>query len=1075
MSSAAPRKWKPLAPALSSLIDAGDYEQLARVLSASSSAASDLRDHYGQSLLHLVAKRPDGVHGIRACCDAGVHVDAVDGDKWTALHVAAWYGHVDSCMLLLDLGACPNKRNDEGLNAFAYVASFLPEERHSDAYRSLLHRCAPNGNQDMAVQGRLGENPLHFAAYIGNEFAARMMLEHGAYVDPQNRCGESPLMVAVASYRANVAELLLAYDADPLMPANSRTPLSVAASIMPHLVPKMNELVNSSDGKPEWVLRPKSEGIRLREERKKEGGVERPGAMLDELLTMGPKHKGLPTKMREFLFSLARGYYRVNLTMIPPERCEWPAVLHNLMLTSRDVLSLSEVRILCSCLSTFLQRARLSSSNEFDASDVAWTAPRKKSAADQLEFLAVMYARGLHEYLTRCRMDPNNSLLGLRAPEELIHNEAMALSEMYRAYSEMQAMSEQLGIDMSGRVDSGADVVQYAPLAVESVDVLMSVWLEAEIAGELSLADVGEQALKLARLRRAHRHMEKVWSGLEVHAGDLVISIVGHHPDLGFSFFRYSGERNGPQLRLWADPEQRVSVWMHEWMVAPLSERLRAHLGNKNTMARLVQDPLDGVFAAGDKYARDVTVELLVENDISAEMQKACMFMGDFSLQEGKQLSRAFDRLRVLLSVMDEVVEEPAERVRAYVHEQYQLRVCSMRAMSAMFAPTRAQRIAALISLDVGKVLTRRLERIVRSCGAAVEQYEEMRSDIMSGREKQRITQWWLARISHFTSEFLERIGYDLDALPFDYLSEPPARPEAVQRNFQLIEQVLDNVEDKHGVKQLVHEVQNEIYPTIKQFIENAQYVISDALGASKKDFSLRYCKSLFERLQGSMPQEEATVIGGLLADLEYLVAAQELDDAFRGKSKEELERTTGVSHIVPISGLVIGSFYRRHRELETVMEMWSIELLSPSNTAVKDALSKISRNKPMLRRMSSGPGLDSQYFVPRPEKRTQGSGQKQGHGQGEGQGEGQGKGAKQRGEGEKEREGEGEGEEEAEGEEEGDAEGAGEEEGDAEAEGDAEGDAEGEEEGEMDGEAEMDGDEDGEEEGDVEGEEEGE
>jgi ankyrin repeat protein len=101
---------------------------------------------------------------------------AVSGDGFTALHLAAFFGHPEAVRLLLERGADPNA---------------------------------------VATSEQIGPvQPLHSAAAAGGLDSVRLLLEHGADVSARQREGFTALHAAAANGDAELARLLLARGAD---------------------------------------------------------------------------------------------------------------------------------------------------------------------------------------------------------------------------------------------------------------------------------------------------------------------------------------------------------------------------------------------------------------------------------------------------------------------------------------------------------------------------------------------------------------------------------------------------------------------------------------------------------------------------------------------------------------------------------------------------------------------------------------------------------------------------------------------------------------------------------------------
>jgi uncharacterized protein len=99
---------------------------------------------------------------------------AYSADGWTALHLAAYFGHGGVIELLLGRGAVVNARS----------------------------------------QNQLANMPLHAAMVTPDVSTVKLLLGHGAEVNATQAGGFTPLHGAAAAGRPEVVELLLAYRAD---------------------------------------------------------------------------------------------------------------------------------------------------------------------------------------------------------------------------------------------------------------------------------------------------------------------------------------------------------------------------------------------------------------------------------------------------------------------------------------------------------------------------------------------------------------------------------------------------------------------------------------------------------------------------------------------------------------------------------------------------------------------------------------------------------------------------------------------------------------------------------------------
>lgn len=152
-------------------------------------------------------------------------VNELARDGGSFLGAAAYYGHVDACACLLDMGADIELRNARGrtplLSAAWGLDSGTSMEYRRRTFELLLARGA-----DIQAADEEGKTVLHYtleAARVAPEFV-RVVLEHGADPNALTEYGASPLMRAARSVHLPSIELLLEHGAD----ASVKTPFGDA-------------------------------------------------------------------------------------------------------------------------------------------------------------------------------------------------------------------------------------------------------------------------------------------------------------------------------------------------------------------------------------------------------------------------------------------------------------------------------------------------------------------------------------------------------------------------------------------------------------------------------------------------------------------------------------------------------------------------------------------------------------------------------------------------------------------------------------------------------------------------------
>jgi ankyrin repeat protein len=178
-------------------IDGGDADRLG-VLVGQDRARAGARDEIGRSavLRAQYVQRADLV-GLLLACEP--ELDAFD---------AAAVGDTPRLAGLVDAdGSLVHARNGDGFTPLHYAAYF----GHLDAARLLLEH---GSDAATFAEGPIRVMPLHSAASGGHTAIAELLLEHGAPVDAAQPGGYTPLHAAAHNGDVDTAEVLLRHGAD---------------------------------------------------------------------------------------------------------------------------------------------------------------------------------------------------------------------------------------------------------------------------------------------------------------------------------------------------------------------------------------------------------------------------------------------------------------------------------------------------------------------------------------------------------------------------------------------------------------------------------------------------------------------------------------------------------------------------------------------------------------------------------------------------------------------------------------------------------------------------------------------
>jgi RNA polymerase sigma factor (sigma-70 family) len=157
---------------------------------------------------HEAAAIGDTEH-VRSILDRSPELlDSFSAEGFTALGLAAHFGHLDTMRLLLDRGADVNVVSRHPIGATPLIGALFG--RRVEAAKILIERGA-DVRRGRGGKGwpRAGWTPLHYAAAFGFPDLVSLLLERGASVDARDDSGATPLDVAREVSREDIAGILL--------------------------------------------------------------------------------------------------------------------------------------------------------------------------------------------------------------------------------------------------------------------------------------------------------------------------------------------------------------------------------------------------------------------------------------------------------------------------------------------------------------------------------------------------------------------------------------------------------------------------------------------------------------------------------------------------------------------------------------------------------------------------------------------------------------------------------------------------------------------------------------------------
>ena len=262
-----------------------------------------------------------------------------------------------------------------------------------------------------------------------------------------------------------------------------------------------------------------------------------------------------------------------------------------------------------------------------------------------------------------------------------------------------------------------------------------------------------------------------------------------------------------------------------------------------------------------------------------------------------------------------------------------------------LFMVTSDRDILKLQGLDPQAFVQEFLTQLMETTVKAIEATESDRRELINGNLKNQLSKWWLLLIDTRAQLILAQTEYDGSAWNEDtYIDGPPANLEGVKKNLAVVQDILN---PKHPANEIVaaatDDIKSEVYPVIDDFILKAHVVLSfDLLGRElgpeyqpdqfDSGSILEAFKSKKEEILAQENGEEVyKQFDGLIKDLKYLVEMKTLEFQSVADRAAATGGKLALSYAVPLSGLMMGSFFRLENILKTVLELWQPRTQAPT------------------------------------------------------------------------------------------------------------------------------------------------
>lgn len=761
-------------------------------------------------------------------------------------------------------------------------------------YRLLLEVLLTKGTE-MRVTSHYGDTLLHFAAFANNPIAIRYLMKNGVDVNALNSQNETPLHYAVRARSHLAVKILLDHGGGVyLRSARGETPVDLAKT---H---NDSELLSLMEDKR--VQSESNVGAVVTRQDRVTDAFEK---LLDVEVPKNKKKSALTAFYSEVESHLEWMVVAQYDELVPADQVDWLLFLRARLTIKRTVLSKEESAKLLEVMSYFQTHA----------------AQRMQAAKDGHMMTLLDYGLSLAEYLSTHRIDPESIIIGLQLDDNVLCTESIPLWDLRSA---LKVLSNSLPwYKDTQEIESTFTGTLYPTLDLPILSSLL------ECLESMEVEEAGKFAKAMATLKAMEKKVSALWKDRELRKGDVCVALVNssQHKYVRFTGIQV-GQPPGVSLRMTSDSLTKGTIDINAHLVVPLSEAVENKLWNVKTMIHIVHGPIKQLYRTILSAVNTSSTGILVNKNVDVDLLYRCAAM-DVVIENSQAIQETKKELQSLLENFDKEFADFLAGCRAYLMDRYISLATDVDTLQESFLPMRDEQLKGLLEVPVDLLTKQRLQRFIAYCDTALGHIKILKLQVVDGTKKKEIVDWWLRLIRNEQHIFLEKIGYDMNAVPKNYIEEAPSSLDIVKRNLAVIQEVLDRREDKHGLGDLIEQLKKEIYPRIDEFIDNAICAISDYLGAGTSHFSLRYCSMLMSQRQDELDPQIWARLEGLFKDLIYLYTIKELEE---NPEKMKGKLSAKDQNVVPISGLVVNYFYRLENELKTVLEVWEGNAASSSS-----------------------------------------------------------------------------------------------------------------------------------------------
>eukprot|EP01114_Cavostelium_apophysatum_P016082 TRINITY_DN4516_c0_g1_i1.p2 TRINITY_DN4516_c0_g1~~TRINITY_DN4516_c0_g1_i1.p2 ORF type:complete len:707 (-),score=176.75 TRINITY_DN4516_c0_g1_i1:2247-4367(-) len=547
-------------------------------------------------------------------------------------------------------------------------------------------------------------------------------------------------------------------------------------------------------------------------------------------------------------------------------------------------------------------------------------------ASDTKTNLRTKIAMEIWSYLASHTEDPDCCLLGLQPADEVMRRVTLSVFQ--------SEIKEDEHNDDTSRENLLLKILHWSEFK-EDKAIAEEV---RKYATALRKINIDTSNISTRKVRKGSIVIVKIPRETPAASNPSSTSAILSRPAFSFVYGRVD-EKKGSTMKIFISPvEDTTSIFQcttEEAFVIPNEFREHLRLGTSKYLEQLVKDPTSILYESVMEVVKDLCNTFLLQEDAIPSVQTIDRWnKNELSLQELPQVRKSVSKLTELLN-------SPPLDFFSQIDDYCYLRASEFYAgldkgEILFFIPAKDKSLSELQHFLVSRLALakQRFQRSLAICEGALGQLSTEKKEIMNGNKKNDLTSWWLGHIRRRVDKLLVDHNYDFDAVPNEYIDNPPKSLAAVKENLTIVQQCIRAFNAAQQLKtnpeysipekeqgamqndmlQLLEKLKNDIYPKLDDFVAQAQIVLLDHFDCLDIQFDMIVINALMKLTCDDMGDDATMWIDRVAGEITYVEQMKKLENStVRTDNKD----------IVPISGLIVGRIVRLENELQTVLEVW--------------------------------------------------------------------------------------------------------------------------------------------------------